>query len=160
MLLYESFWVKKKAISTYTWLSTVTLLQAHFMFQDSTRYFMVWVLWTSFRLTPTSGKHYSLVCHTHFGSTGLSCDVPGPHASWLPLLGHMKDIHYWQKSHTREELMQQIMESADCIKRSDEIIRKAINYLLDGQDRAYRTEEYILTSDQYDNWKYMFFELI
>jgi len=41
------------------------------------------------------------------------------------LLGHIKDIHYWQQSHTpREELMQQITESADCIKGSDEIIRR------------------------------------
>jgi hypothetical protein len=36
----------------------------------------------------------------------------------------MKDIHYWQQLQTREELMQQIMESADCIKGSDEIIRR------------------------------------
>jgi hypothetical protein len=59
----------------------------------------------------------------------------------------MKDIQYWQKSHARE-LLQQIMETADCIEGSDEIIRKAINSLLDAQNGAYRTVEYILTSNQ------------
>jgi hypothetical protein len=53
-----------------------------------------------------------------------------------PLLGNMKYIHFWQQAHTREELMQHIMVSADCIKRSDKIIIRQQNNILDGQDGA------------------------
>jgi hypothetical protein len=44
-------------------------------------------------------------------------------------LGHIKDTAYWQKSQAKEEFLEQIMESADCMRENNEIIRKAINSL-------------------------------
>jgi hypothetical protein len=45
------------------------------------------------------------------------------------LWGRMKDMVNQQKLRTSEELVQQIMESADCIRGNDEMIRRATNSL-------------------------------
>lgn len=119
-LMLDTTWSEKKSCINICLIINYYIVTSTFHFS---RFFMVWAVWTSFRLTPTSGKSYTLVCHTHFGPQAwavMSLDlIP---LDWF-LLGHMKDIHCCQQSHTRE-LMQQIMESADCIKQSDEIIRR------------------------------------
>lgn len=43
--------------------------------------------------------------------------------------GAYEDMVYWQKSQTREELSQKIMEFKDCIRGNDEIIKQAISSL-------------------------------
>jgi hypothetical protein len=45
------------------------------------------------------------------------------------LWGRMKDMVNQQKLQASEELLQQIMESADCIRGNDEMIRRATNSL-------------------------------
>jgi hypothetical protein len=85
-----------------------------------------------------------LLCMSYlFWSAGLDLTVLD-----YCLLGHIKDTHCWQKLHAREALLQQIMESADRTKGSDEIIIKAITAVLDVQNGSYRAVAYILISNQ------------
>jgi len=41
----------------------------------------------------------------------------------------IKDTAYWKKSQAKEEFLEHIMDSADCIGENNKIIRKAINFL-------------------------------
>ena len=70
-------------------------------------------------LTATSGQYYPLASHTLYGS--YVWPVRSPDLSVLEncVLKHMTDMVYQQKSQTREELLQQIKEYADHIKRND-----------------------------------------
>jgi hypothetical protein len=43
------------------------------------------------------------------------------------LWGRMKYMVYWQKLQASEELLQEIMAPADCIRGNDEMIRRATN---------------------------------
>jgi hypothetical protein len=64
------------------------------------------------------------------------------------LWGHMKGMVNQQKLPAGEELLQQIMESADCIRGNDEMIRRATNSLRKAQNYAYTTVRVIVNSDQ------------
>lgn len=98
-----------------------------------------------------------LPCMSHsFWSTGLGYEVPGPHTPWLlfdgAYEGHtpLATIAYKSRTHAANHGL--------CWLHTAKWwnYQKAINYVLDGQDSAYRTVEYILTSDQCDiteNWR-------
>jgi len=90
----------------------------------------------------------SFVSHTHF------CPLAWPASSLdfthLEYLwwGHIKDTAYWQKSQPKKEFLEQITESADCIRENNEIIRKAINFLWDKKSCAFRKADIILNTNQ------------
>lgn len=61
--------------------------------------------------------------------------------------GHIKDTAYCQKSQAKE-LMEQIMESTDCIWENNEIISQAKSSLSDKMSYAFRKTEVIRNSNQ------------
>jgi hypothetical protein len=73
-------------------------------------------------LNPIPGKHDSLML--------ILVQQPGLFPLDCFLWWHRKDMVYWQKLHIREELLQSMRESADCMKGNGEIIRKIANSVL------------------------------
>jgi hypothetical protein len=62
--------------------------------------------------------------------------------------GHRKDTVYWQKSYIREELLQSMRDSAECMKGNGEIIGKIANCVLQAQNCAYRLVGVMLNNMQ------------
>jgi len=96
-------------------------------------------------LLPISGKHYSLYLVLIFvHRLGLQAhQISWPSNTY----GRDKYRQPTGKNHCQEELLEQIKESADCI-RENEIIRRAINSLLDQISCAFRKTEIILNNNQ------------
>ena len=126
-------------IKHYTGKSTIIM-------QDTVQYCQS--TWTTFILTPISTKHYTFVSHTHF--CPYACPASSPYLMSLKYLwwGQIKGTVYWQKWQAKEELLEQIMECADCVRENNEIIRKAINFLWDKKSCAFRKSDIILNTNQ------------
>jgi len=73
-----------------------------------------------------------------FFPVGLACEFTRSLSPSLLLVGLKNDMFYHQKSQTWEKILQQIIQSADCIRGKDEMIRKAANSLWDANNCAYR----------------------
>jgi len=69
--------------------------------------------------------------------------------------GHRKDMVYWQKLHIREELLQSMGDSAECMKGNGEIIRKIANCVLQAQNCAYRLVGVMLNNIQCNIAEYL-----
>jgi hypothetical protein len=79
-------------------------------------------------LNPIPGKHDSP--HAHFGPSARPVRSIDLFPLECFLWGHRKDMVYWQKLYIREELLQSMRESAECMKGNGEIIRKIANSVL------------------------------
>ena len=119
--------------------------------------------WCSAEGVPTSGCY----CVSHFEQ---KCYRYQHTATCQPLhrFGHFNDSNILHRTsrhfatcvaheglQAREELLQRITECADCVRRGDEVIRKATNPLWCTHKYAYRTLEAMFNSNQgktTENW--------
>jgi hypothetical protein len=99
-------------------------------------------LHTSSHLSDTTPV--SLIHFCPYAWPASSPDLMPLHHWWW---GQIKDTAYWHKSQWKEEPLEQIMESTDCIRENSEIIRKTINYETKNSP-AFRKTEIILNSNQ------------
>jgi hypothetical protein len=104
---------------------------------------------------PHVGRKVTEYLHHHYPNcwTGHFGPFAWPARSHLTPLDyylweHMKDMVYPQKLQTREKLLQQIIESTNCIRGNCKIISKETNSFWDKQNCAYRMAEVILNSNQ------------
>lgn len=111
-------------------------------FHDTVRYFTVSVLVNSlylyFHLWQTLFSRTSCV----FCFIGLACEVTRPQTPWLLVIEAHEECCLAGRGKKKilqaRELLQRIVETADCVRGSEDIIREAINYLWDAQTCAYR----------------------
>ena len=96
--------LSKNPISTYAWLPL-----HHYQHFNFSRYCMISALINQFHVTPTSGKHYSLVPCTCFGPQAWPVMSSGIMLFDYFLCGHTRGIVYQQILQVREQLLPWIM---------------------------------------------------
>jgi hypothetical protein len=80
-------------------------------------------------------------------SVCLACAVSRSHATWILVVG-AHEGHDTLVKIAVTEFLHRIMKFADCIRRNDEVIRMATDYLWDAQNCVYRWVAFVLNGRQ------------